>query len=152
MMSFNTMLPDPLMFIDEEAENIKRWYVIPSIRFIALSYSVSTSLFYDLVLFCEKTPNSFVRSDSTLNCYTAAGRADKCGNALFGDFNIHIFECLMVAIPQAHIFYSNDITHKLLLFAKCFCTKVAAKLIRTVKTIRIAAMAKATPNSPCSFA
>ena len=38
------------------------------------------------------------------------------------------------------------------IFAKCFCTIVAAKLIRTVKTINIAAMAKATPNSPCSFA
>ena len=82
---------------------------------------------------------------------TAAGRADKCGNALFGDFNIHIFQCLMVAVPQAHIFY-RDNTHKLLLFAKCFCTKVAAKLISTAKTIRMAAMAKATPNSPCSFA
>ena len=67
------------------------------------------------------------------------------------DVNIHIFQGLMVAIPQAHIF-NRDNTHKLLLFAKCFCTKVAAKLIRTVRTIRMAAMAKATPNSPCSFA
>ena len=33
-----------------------------------------------------------------------------------------------------------------------FCTRLAAKLIRTVRTIRMAAMAKATPNSPCSFA
>ena len=81
----------------------------------------------------------------------AAGWTNKCGYALFGDLNIHTFQCLMVAVPQAHIFY-RDHTHKLLLFLKCFCTSVAAKLIRTVRTIRMAAMAKATPNSPCSFA
>ena len=44
-MSFDMMQPDPLMFVDEEAENIKQWYVNPSIQFIALSYSVSTSCY-----------------------------------------------------------------------------------------------------------
>lgn len=68
-MSLDMTQPNPLMFVDEEAENIKQWYVVPSIRFIALSYGVSTSLFYNLVLFCEKIPLNFERSASTLNCY-----------------------------------------------------------------------------------
>ena len=42
---------------------------------------------------------------------TAAGRSDQCRNALCGDVNMDIFERLRTAVPQAHIFYGDDIAH-----------------------------------------
>ena len=82
----------------------------------------------------------------------AAGRPDKGGNAVFRDVHVDILQCLKLAVPKAQILGGNNIAHRLLLFAKYLPTTVAARLIITVSTIKMAAMAKATPNSPCSFA
>ena len=58
----------------------------------------------------------------------------------------------MLPIPQTHIFYCYDIAHTFLLFLKYFSTSIADKFIIKVSIIKIAAIANAIPNSPCSFA
>lgn len=40
--------------LESEAEIFEKWFLIPSIRYIALTYSVSTSKFYGVVNFCEQ--------------------------------------------------------------------------------------------------
>lgn len=40
--------------LESEAEIFEKWFLIPSIRYIALTYSVSTSKLYEVVNFCEQ--------------------------------------------------------------------------------------------------
>ena len=77
---------------------------------------------------------------------------DKRSDAFFGNVNVNILECLMSSVPKAHIFDSYYITHIIFLLLKYFSTSVAERFIIIDIIISIAAIANATPNSPCSFA
>ena len=83
--------------------------------------------------------------------FPAARRADQRGDAFFGNFNGNIFQGMVRAIPQIQLFRGNDI-HNFFLRLKYLPTSSAATLMAMVSTIRMAAIAKATPNSPCSLA
>ena len=83
---------------------------------------------------------------------SASGGTDKRGYAFFGDIYIDVFKSLSVPVPETEILYRDNVAHMLFLFLKYFPTRDAARFMRTVSIMSIAAIANATSNSPCSFA
>ena len=83
---------------------------------------------------------------------SAAGGPDEGRDVLFGDGHVDPLQGMGISVPELQIFRRNNITHTLLLLAKYLPTSEAEKLIISVKNIKIAAMAKAAPNSPSSLA
>ena len=98
--------------------------------------------------------------------FSASGRSYQRRNAFFGNGYIDILQRLVVAVPQTKVFCrdylsffvklthggSIQFTHVFLLFSKYLPTRVAARFNSNVSIKRMAAIAKATPNSPSSFA
>ena len=82
----------------------------------------------------------------------AAGRPDQGGDALFRDVHAHMVQRLRTAVPQIQPHHRDDITHRLLRFLKYRPVRDAARSMSSASAIRMAAMAKATSNSPCSLA
>ena len=83
---------------------------------------------------------------------SAAGGPDEGRDVLFGDGHVDPLQGMGISVPELQIFRRNNITHTLLLLAKYLPASEAEKLIISVKNIKIAAMAKAAPNSPSSLA
>ena len=84
--------------------------------------------------------------------FAAAGRPDERRDALFGDIHTDIVQCLMVPVPEVQALDCHNVTHRLLFLLKYRSTSVAAPLMSSVRIIKMAAMAKATSNWPCSLA
>ena len=84
--------------------------------------------------------------------FSAAGRADQGRDTFFRNAHIDIAQRLMAAIPQAQLLYGNDIAHSSFFLLKWFDTRSAVRFRSSVISIRMAAIANATPNSPSSLA
>ena len=98
--------------------------------------------------------------------FSASRGTNESSNAFFGNGYIDILQRLVIAVPQTKVFCrdylrffakltlgeSVQFTHVFLLFSKYLPTRVAARFNSNVSIRRMAAMAKATPNSPSSFA
>lgn len=57
------------MTVDERCIFFERTFLLPSIRVISLSYSVSTTNFYDIVIPCELLSDSYDREIETRNAF-----------------------------------------------------------------------------------
>ena len=82
----------------------------------------------------------------------AAGRPDERRDALFRNVHADIVQRLMVSVPEIQTLNRHNITHRLLFLLKYLSTSMAAPLMSSVRSIKMAAMAKATSNCPCSLA